>query len=70
MPGKLDCIPISLPNPGEEKRVSFPKSGAFSYWMTTAKSRLIRTVNHRGWLCLQAHYGNVGSSASYKRNIY
>lgn len=30
VPGKLDYIPIYLPNPGEEKRGGFPKSTALS----------------------------------------
>jgi len=47
-PGKLDCIPISLPNPGEEQRGGFPKSRALSYYrITAAKTRLIRTKNQR-----------------------
>lgn len=70
VPGKLDCIPSSLPNSAEEQRGGFPKSGVLPYCMLAAAKTWTEPKITPARLCPQACYGNSGSPGSYIGNIY
>jgi len=66
---KTWLYPHLLTKPWWGKKGWLPKDQS-TFCMTTAEIRLIRTINHRGRLCLWARQGNVVSSASYAGSTY